>query len=129
MFSSENKQPCLYIVATPVGNLEDISLRAKNVLGKVDLIAAEDTRNTRKLLGHLEIKPCPIQSYHDHKEEIQAQKLIEGMLRDSSHVALVSDAGTPCISDPGYRIVRMVGYRVLGYGGNENDIERPGTST
>jgi 16S rRNA (cytidine1402-2'-O)-methyltransferase len=93
----------LYIVATPIGNLEDITLRALRVLKEVDLIAAEDTRHTRHLLDHYGIKTA-LTSYHEHNERAKAQNLVERLLRGDS-IALVSDAGTPAISDPGYRLV------------------------
>ncbi len=93
----------LYIVATPIGNLEDITLRALRILKEVDLIAAEDTRHTRHLLSHYGIT-TPITSYHDHNERTKAQALVERLGR-GERVALVSDAGTPAISDPGYRLV------------------------
>ena len=94
----------LYIVATPIGNLEDITLRALRILKEVDLIAAEDTRHTRKLLTHYDIS-TPLTSYHDHSESTKAAGLVETLLTGKS-IALVSDAGTPCISDPGYRLVK-----------------------
>jgi 16S rRNA (cytidine1402-2'-O)-methyltransferase len=93
----------LYIVATPIGNLEDITLRALRVLKEVDVIAAEDTRHTQKLLSHYQIR-TPLTSYHEHNERIRAPALVERLLRGAS-IALVSDAGTPAISDPGYRLV------------------------
>ncbi len=89
----------LYIVATPLGNLEDITLRALRVLKEVDLIAAEDTRRTRKLLTHFQIK-TPLTSYHAHNQEVRGPELIE-KLRQGQKIALVSDAGTPGFSDPG----------------------------
>jgi 16S rRNA (cytidine1402-2'-O)-methyltransferase len=93
----------LYVVATPIGNLEDISLRALRILKEVDLIAAEDTRHTRILLDHYEIR-TPLVSYHEHNEKTQAPRLAE-RLAHGENIALVSDAGTPAISDPGYRLV------------------------
>lgn len=98
------KQAALYIVATPIGNLADISQRAIEVLANVDLIAAEDTRHSRYLLQHYNIR-TPAQSYHEHNEEQQTPKLIEKLLNGMS-IALISDAGTPLLSDPGYRLVK-----------------------
>jgi 16S rRNA (cytidine1402-2'-O)-methyltransferase len=94
----------LYIIATPVGNLEDITLRALRVLKEVDLIACEDTRHTRKLLAHYQISK-PTVSYHQHNERDRAAELIN-KLEAGLNIALVSDAGTPLISDPGFHIVR-----------------------
>ncbi len=94
----------LYIVATPIGNLEDITLRAIRTLKEVDIIAAEDTRQTLKLLNHLEISK-PLISYHRHNEEIKTKELINKLL-EGKNIALVSDAGTPVISDPGGEIVK-----------------------
>ncbi len=94
----------LYIVATPIGNLEDITLRAIRILKQVDLIAAEDTRHTLKLLNHLEISK-PLISYHRHNEEIKSDVLIE-KLKNGENIALVSDAGTPGICDPGEEIIK-----------------------
>ncbi len=94
----------LYIVATPIGNLEDITLRAIHILEKVDLIAAEDTRHTLKLLNHLGITK-PLVSYHRHNEEIKTQALIEKLL-EGQDIALVSDAGTPGICDPGEVVIK-----------------------
>ena len=93
----------LYIVATPIGNLEDITLRALRVLKEVDLIAAEDTRRSRILLNHYGIV-TPLTSYHEHNEKTKARQLV-GRLTHGNNLALVSDAGTPVISDPGYRLV------------------------
>lgn len=94
----------LYVVATPIGNLEDITLRAINILKNVDLIAAEDTRHTLKLLNHLEISK-PLISYHRHNEEVKSDILINE-LEKGKNVALVSDAGTPGICDPGEEIIK-----------------------
>lgn len=100
----ENKRGKLYIVATPIGNLEDITLRAIKTLQEVDLIAAEDTRHTLKLLNHLEISK-PLLSYHRHNEEVKTELLIE-KLQKGQNIALVSDAGTPGICDPGEVIIK-----------------------
>ena len=94
----------LYLVATPIGNLADITHRAIDVLNKVSLIACEDTRHTRKLLQHYGI-PTKTISYHEHNEQERARQVIE-LLREGKDVAVVSDAGTPAISDPGFRLVR-----------------------
>ena len=95
----------LYLVATPIGNLEDITLRAINVLNQVDIIAAEDTRHTLKLLNHLNIKK-PLISYYKETEKIKSEILVEKLL-SGKNIALVSDAGTPVISDPGEEIVKQ----------------------
>lgn len=95
----------LYIVATPIGNLEDITLRAIRVLKEADVIAAEDTRHTQKLLTRHDIR-TPLTSYHDHNKEEKAPVLLSRMLEGKS-VALVSDAGTPGISDPGYFLINL----------------------
>lgn len=94
----------LYVVATPLGNLEDITLRALRVLKEVHCIAAEDTRHSRKLLTHYGIA-TPLLSYHDHVERTKAPRLVE-RLKGGEDIALISDAGTPAIADPGYRLVR-----------------------
>ena len=104
----------LYIVATPIGNLEDISFRAVRVLQEVNLIAAEDTRHTQVLLNHYAIR-TPLTSYHEHNERAKALQLVE-RLRRGEDIALVSDAGTPAISDPGYRLIVeavRAGFRVV----------------
>jgi 16S rRNA (cytidine1402-2'-O)-methyltransferase len=94
----------LYIVATPIGNLEDITLRALRILKEVDLIAAEDTRHTKIFLDHYGIH-TPLTSYHEHNERAKAHALVK-QLEHGKNVALVSDAGTPTLSDPGYRLVQ-----------------------
>jgi 16S rRNA (cytidine1402-2'-O)-methyltransferase len=104
----------LYIVATPIGNLEDITLRAIRTLKDVDIIAAEDTRHTQTLLRHFTIN-TPLTSYHDHNERAKTGQVVARLERGES-VALVSDAGTPGISDPGYRLVleaTRLGIRVV----------------
>ena len=95
----------LYVVATPIGNMEDITIRAVRILNEVALIAAEDTRHTGKLLKRHGIK-TPLTSYHEHNEEKKAPRLLS-RLREGTDIALVSDAGTPGISDPGYRLVKL----------------------
>jgi 16S rRNA (cytidine1402-2'-O)-methyltransferase len=96
----------LYVVATPIGNLRDMTLRALDVLGKVDVVAAEDTRVTRHLLEHYGIAARPL-SLHEHNEEAAGSRVVE-LLQAGKSVALVTDAGTPAISDPGARLVRRV---------------------
>jgi len=94
----------LFIVATPIGNLEDITFRAVRILKEADLVAAEDTRHSRKLLAHYGIS-TPLTSYYDHNQSLKGERILAA-LRDGKQVALISDAGTPCISDPGYQLVR-----------------------
>lgn len=100
----EIKKGHLYIVATPIGNLEDITLRAINILKNVDIIAAEDTRHTLKLLNHFEISK-PLISYHRHNEDTKTEVLIKELI-NGKKIALVSDAGTPGICDPGEEIIK-----------------------
>ena len=95
----------LYVVATPIGNLEDITLRARRILGEVALIAAEDTRRTRQLLNHLELN-TPALSYFEHNKLSRIDQILTAL--DNGDVALVSDAGTPAVSDPGQELVRAV---------------------
>ena len=95
----------LYLCATPIGNLEDITYRVVRMLGEVDLIAAEDTRNSIKLLNHFEIK-TPMTSYHEHNKIEKGRKLVE-KLQEGLDIALITDAGTPGISDPGEELVKM----------------------
>lgn len=94
----------LYLVATPIGNLEDLTFRALRVLREVDLVAAEDTRHSRKLFSHYGIN-TPLTSYFQHNEAAKGERLLE-LLRQGKAVALISDAGTPAISDPGFLLVR-----------------------
>ncbi|MBR1758204.1 MAG: 16S rRNA (cytidine(1402)-2'-O)-methyltransferase [Lachnospiraceae bacterium] len=95
----------LYLCATPIGNLEDITYRVVRILGEVDLIAAEDTRNSIKLLNHFEIK-TPMTSYHEYNKIEKGKQLVEKML-SGTNIALITDAGTPGISDPGEELVKM----------------------
>lgn len=95
----------LFVVATPIGNLEDITARAISTLQQADLIAAEDTRHSGRLLKVYEIE-TPAISYHDHNEKERASTLVERLMA-GQNIALITDAGTPCVSDPGYRIVRL----------------------
>ncbi len=103
-FTPREKPGTLYLVATPIGNLEDMTFRAIRTLKEVQLIAAEDTRQTRKLLTHYEIQNRLV-SYHEHNREASGPELIR-MLEEGQHIALVSDAGIPAISDPGAELVR-----------------------
>jgi 16S rRNA (cytidine1402-2'-O)-methyltransferase len=98
-------QPALYLVGTPIGNLEDITLRALRVLKEVDVIACEDTRQTQKLLNHYGITTRTV-SYHEHNEMTRAAELVKN-LKEGTSVALVTDAGTPGISDPGFRLISL----------------------
>src|ERR1700752_3239841 len=98
-------EACLYLVATPIGNLEDITLRALRILKEADQIACEDTRHTLKLLQHYNIQK-PLVSYHEHNELTRAPELVVSM-EQGAQIALVSDAGVPLVSDPGYRLVTL----------------------
>lgn len=104
--SFENNKPTLYLVATPIGNLKEMTFRAVEILKSVDYIAAEDTRNTIKLLNHFEISTKLI-SHHEHNIVSSIPKIIN-LLKEGNHIALVSDAGYPAISDPGYELVKEV---------------------
>lgn len=112
--SFDTKQPTLYLVATPIGNLDEMTVRAVNILKEVDCVAAEDTRNTLKLLNHFDIKTKLI-SHHEHNWKNSIPGIIE-MLENGQSLALVSDAGYPAISDPGTELVQAVieaGYAVV----------------
>lgn len=104
-YTTSLEEGMLYLCATPIGNLEDITLRVLRVLQEADVIYCEDTRNTLKLLRHFEIAK-PLQSYHDHSPEARAQKIADDV-RAGHQVALVSDAGMPVISDPGFDLVNL----------------------
>jgi len=97
----------LYIVATPIGNLKDISFRALEILKSVDLILCEDTRVTRKLLDHYKIKNKKLESYHHHSSDKKIEKIIE-LIEKNNNTALVTDAGTPGISDPGNLLIKKI---------------------
>ncbi len=99
-----NKNQTLYLIATPIGNLEDITFRALNILKEVDYIYCEDKRVSSKLLNHFEISK-PLKSYHDHNKEVKSDELIS-LLKQGNNIALISDAGYPLISDPGYYVIR-----------------------
>ena len=101
----QNSRGCLYLVGTPIGNLEDITLRALRILKEVDQIACEDTRHTQKLLAHYDIHK-PLVSYHEHNEMKRAGELATGM-EQGAKIALVSDAGMPLVSDPGHQLVAL----------------------
>ena len=100
---SDSASGTLFVVATPIGNLEDVTLRAIRILRSVDLVAAEDTRHTAKLLTHYDIR-TPATSLHEHNEHVKVPSLVARLLAGAS-IACVSDAGTPSVSDPGYRLV------------------------
>jgi 16S rRNA (cytidine1402-2'-O)-methyltransferase len=102
---NDRLEPALYLVPVPIGNRDDITLRALKTLQRADIIASEDTRTTRQLLALYGITPERLVAYHDHNEESQAAMLVKAVQAGKS-VALVSEAGSPCISDPGYRCVR-----------------------
>lgn len=106
---------CLYVVATPIGHLRDLSRRAEDVLSSVAIVAAEDTRRTSVLLAEIGASPQQLIALHTHNERRQSERVL-GNLTDGQDVALVSDAGTPCISDPGFELVRLAhesGIRVV----------------
>lgn len=103
-FDNENDKGILYLVPTPIGNLEDMSFRAVRMLKEAHFIAAEDTRNTKKLCNYFEID-TPVISYHEHNKETSGEKIIQ-KLREGQKIALVSDAGMPTISDPGFELVQ-----------------------
>jgi 16S rRNA (cytidine1402-2'-O)-methyltransferase len=103
--SEKQDQGTLYLVGTPIGNLEDITLRALRILEQTELVACEDTRQTQKLLNHFAIK-TRLTSYHEHNERTKAAELV-ARLEQGASIALVSDAGMPAVSDPGYRLVRL----------------------
>jgi 16S rRNA (cytidine1402-2'-O)-methyltransferase len=115
---SYDEGACLYLIPTPIGNMEDITIRALNILKSVDIIFSEDTRVTQMLLNHFNISKKLV-SLHDHNEDIVKEKVLE-YLSAGSLVGLVTDRGTPIISDPGYKTVKYVsdnGYRVVGLPG------------
>lgn len=116
--SSYDDSPTLYLVPTPIGNLEDMTYRSINVLNNVEVVFSEDTRVTLQLLNHFDIKKKLI-ALHDHNEDILKEKVLE-YLKDGKSVAIVTDRGTPIISDPGYKTVKYVtdkGYNVVGLPG------------
>ncbi len=103
--SYQENRPSLYLVATPIGNLEDITFRAINTLKMVDIIFAEDTRVSKKLLFHYEIKDKTVYSYHTHNEQSKAVEIVK-QIKDGKNVAIISDAGMPIINDPGYTVTK-----------------------
>ena len=105
MSDYNNTSGTLYLCATPIGNLEDMTFRCIRILKEADIIAAEDTRNSIRLLNHFEIK-TPMTSYHEYNKIEKGQKLVERLLK-GENIALITDAGTPGISDPGEELVRM----------------------
>jgi 16S rRNA (cytidine1402-2'-O)-methyltransferase len=105
-FNEDSEWGSLYLVPTPIGNLEDMTFRAVNILKEVDLIAAEDTRETKKLCNHFEIDTHLI-SYHEHNKESSGHKILE-LMKQGKNIALVSDAGMPIISDPGDQLVNEI---------------------
>src|SRR3954469_10272200 len=105
MGEEERLEPALYVVGTPIGNLEDITLRAIRVLREADRIACEDTRQTQKLLNHYDIHTKTV-SYHEHNENTRAPELV-AQLQAGDRIALVTDAGMPAVSDPGYRLITL----------------------
>ena len=116
--SSYDGSPSVYLVPTPIGNLEDMTFRAINVLKMVDVIFSEDTRVTKLLLNHLGISKNFI-ALHDHNEDVVKDKVLE-YLKDGKNVAIVTDRGSPIISDPGYKTVKFLkdnGYNVIGLPG------------
>lgn len=119
----QNKIGTLYVVATPIGNMEDITLRALRILKEVDIILCEDTRTTGKLLERYEIKNKTM-SYHAHSTKVKENKILD-LLEEGKNMALVSDAGTPCVSDPGVLLVGSVYER---FGEDANVVPIPGAS-
>ena len=112
--SFKQEMACLYLVATPIGNLGDMTPRGIEILKSVDIIAAEDTRHTKKLCHYFEIE-TQLTSYHEHNKDSKGEYILQ-LLRDGKEVALVSDAGLPCISDPGHEVVQAAieaGYAVI----------------
>lgn len=105
MSSTSQHSAEIFVVATPIGNLDDLSVRALEVLKSADVIACEDTRRTKQLLNHFRISGVKLIAYHDHVEEKVAPMLIERLIASGERLVLVSDAGTPCIADPGYRLI------------------------